>query len=276
VTYSTEIAKIEILPFAELYKISAGSETFYYTSFGDNVIFDGNTYATAGIKRSTFTFNEKLQAHSVKITMEPAQPLPRYISNSPTVPVIIEITRVFIHDLLAFKKIFVGDVIGVTLQEKTVEADCEGGSIIFRNKIPRILYQSFCNNTLYKSSQPGLPDCNVDPTSFLTSVLQADFTILNSTITASIFGSFPVDRFRNGEVVIDGTGDRRMITNHVGSVITLNIPFRTIDIDTAGFIDVFAGCDKSPGVCQTKFNNFANFQGFPYIPNNNPVLWGFR
>ncbi len=29
---------------------------------------------------------------------------------------------------------------------------------------------------------------------------------------------------------------------------------------------VYYGCDHTPGTCQSKFNNLANFRGFPYVP----------
>ena len=35
---------------------------------------------------------------------------------------------------------------------------------------------------------------------------------------------------------------------------------------------VTAGCDKSIGVCQSKFGNIANFRGFPHMPGNDFVV----
>jgi hypothetical protein len=29
---------------------------------------------------------------------------------------------------------------------------------------------------------------------------------------------------------------------------------------------IYYGCDHTPGTCQSKFNNLANFRGFPYVP----------
>jgi uncharacterized phage protein (TIGR02218 family) len=29
---------------------------------------------------------------------------------------------------------------------------------------------------------------------------------------------------------------------------------------------VYFGCDHTPGTCRSKFNNLANFRGFPYVP----------
>lgn len=35
---------------------------------------------------------------------------------------------------------------------------------------------------------------------------------------------------------------------------------------------VTAGCDKSPGACQSKFANIVNFRGFPHMPGNDRVI----
>lgn len=35
--------------------------------------------------------------------------------------------------------------------------------------------------------------------------------------------------------------------------------------------DIFAGCDKRSTICQSKFSNIANFQGFPHIPGNDAL-----
>jgi uncharacterized phage protein (TIGR02218 family) len=32
------------------------------------------------------------------------------------------------------------------------------------------------------------------------------------------------------------------------------------------------GCDKSFGTCQAKFDNVANFRGFPHVPGTDQVL----
>ncbi|UFK26773.1 gene transfer agent [Roseobacter phage RDJL6] len=45
-------------------------------------------------------------------------------------------------------------------------------------------------------------------------------------------------------------------------------PFPIVGATT---FDIFAGCDKRPDTCRTKFNNMVNFQGFPFIPGNDAL-----
>ena len=35
---------------------------------------------------------------------------------------------------------------------------------------------------------------------------------------------------------------------------------------TGDAFTVYAGCDHTQGTCQNRFNNLANFRGFPYVP----------
>jgi uncharacterized phage protein (TIGR02218 family) len=44
------------------------------------------------------------------------------------------------------------------------------------------------------------------------------------------------------------------------------------DIATGDTFTVTAGCDKSLDTCMARFNNVANFRGFPFIPGNDAVV----
>jgi uncharacterized phage protein (TIGR02218 family) len=44
------------------------------------------------------------------------------------------------------------------------------------------------------------------------------------------------------------------------------------DLVVGDQIKITAGCDRSAGVCQLKFNNFNNFQGFPHVPGEDWML----
>jgi hypothetical protein len=39
-------------------------------------------------------------------------------------------------------------------------------------------------------------------------------------------------------------------------------------------VTLTAGCDRTRATCVAKFNNLANFMGFPYIPTKNPYSSG--
>src|SRR3989304_3533267 len=135
-TYSDEIKKLQQGAFAEIYKITSGDETWYYTTYEKDVVFESNTYLSSPIKRSAFSFDEKLKSQRIKITAPLTDPLKRYIGNSPIEPTKIIITRVFIDNPAFFKIIFIGEIIGVTMLKGIADVDCESISLIFRQRLP--------------------------------------------------------------------------------------------------------------------------------------------
>ena len=50
-TYNENLAAQQQVGFPELYKFSFGNVTEYYTSWTENITFDGNIYRKAPIKR---------------------------------------------------------------------------------------------------------------------------------------------------------------------------------------------------------------------------------
>lgn len=263
-SYNSEIKSTEQKPFAELYQFSTGQSNYYYTSYETPITYLSQIYQPAAIKRSAFSFDDKISAARCKITMFASSPLKQYISNSPIEPTRIKITRVFPHDLTAVKVIFDGEVIRVTITKDVCEADCESVSVLFRNKLPNIVYQSYCNHALFDAG------CGINKETIKT---RTSVTVSGSTLVASAFDALADGYFTGGHVVTD-YGDARLITNHVGNTITLQVPFDA-RLVTGANVNAFPGCDKSVSTCIAKFNNKNNFLGFPYIPSNNPVLWGF-
>lgn len=272
-TYATEIKKVEMMPFAELFEITSGTRVFRYTSWEKDFTYGGNVYRAAVIKRSIPSEDESFKPSRMDLTMPVVSPVNEYIANTPLEPVRVNITRVFIHDETAYKVIFYGEVLGVAnLQagdQGIIQANLESGTIYFRNKIPRVVFQSYCNHVLYKLSETGRPGCNLAKELWKTT---ATVTILGNTISSSSFGTKPDDYFRGGHVETE-YGDFRYVTDHVGNLITLNVAFDA-RLSSGGTVFAFPGCDKSPVTCTEKFDNFENFQGFAYIPSNNPTIWG--
>ncbi len=61
------------------------------------------------------------------------------------------------------------------------------------------------------------------------------------------------------------TGATANIKAAVSGVMTLDIALQNAPSTGDAFV-VYQGCDHSQATCATKFNNLANFRGFPYIP----------
>lgn len=262
-SYKDEIKKIQQGSFAEIYKIKANDETWYYTSYEKTISFESNIYEKSPIKRGTITFDDRLKAQRIKISAPLVDPIKKYIGNSPIEPTEITITRIFIDNPAFFKAIFLGEIIGITMVKGIAEVDCESSSLIFKNKLPPYIHQAFCNNRLYDT------ECTVDPNNFKVT---APVTLSGNDLISTAFAEKPDGWFTNGHMKTT-YNDLRLITNHVGNTITLQIPFDS-RLVTGSTVTAFAGCSKQPSECRNKFVNFDNFKGMPFIPTNNPTVFG--
>ena len=68
--------------------------------------------------------------------------------------------------------------------------------------------------------------------------------------------------------------DFRWITLGETNTFNLHVPFDS-SVKPGVVLIAYQGCSKSAVDCKNKFNNIRNFNGCPYIPSDNPVLWGF-
>jgi len=66
-----------------------------------------------------------------------------------------------------------------------------------------------------------------------------------------------------------------MITNHVGGVITIQLPFDS-RLKVGNTVIVTPGCDRKRTTCDVKFLNLVNYVGMPEIPSHNPAVWGLE
>lgn len=263
-TYKDEIQKREQAKFAEIFDITQGADAWYYTSYEKPVIYLSQSYTPAPLKRSPLTYDKQLKSHRLKMTTKLLPLALRYIANAPAEPVRIKVIRFFIDSPANAKQIFDGEVTSVTFTTGVAEVEAESRSIIFRHKLPTWIYQAYCNNSLYDS------ECGITPVS---QKQETAVTISGSTLTSTLFGTFADHYFTLGHVIPKAFPDRRLITSHVGNVITLQFPFDSRLLDGAT-VEIYPGCDKKAATCQSKYSNFNNFKGFPYIPTNNPVVWG--
>jgi uncharacterized phage protein (TIGR02218 family) len=126
-------------------------------------------------------------------------------------------------------------------------------------KMPRNLYQPGCQHTLYGSG------CGANRVTFMESgtVSSATTNTITPTSLAQSAGYFDL-----GAVVMTSgvlNGELRTVKSWAGGVLKLVSPF-TIAPSAGDTFKVYPGCDKTLTTCQNKFNNKANFKGFPFIP----------
>ena len=160
-----------------------------------------------------------------------------------------------IGDVTLFKgRLGTVDQIGRTSAKLTVNSDL----VLLNIDMPRNLYQSTCLHTLYDSG------CTLVKNAFGTN------GTAGAGSTASIINWSGADpAYQQGSITFT-SGVNAGVTANVNTVaagvsLTLGYPLQSPPSPGDGFT-VYQGCDHTPGTCQSKFSNLANFRGFPYVP----------
>ncbi len=160
-----------------------------------------------------------------------------------------------IGSVLLFKgRLGVIDEIGRTSAKLNVNSDL----VLLDIDMPRNVYQPTCLHTLYDSG------CTLVKNAFGTSG-----TAGAGSTASAINWSGANANFQQGSITFT-SGANAGVTATVGSVapgssLKLLYPLESAPAAGDGFT-VYYGCDHTPGTCQSKFNNLANFRGFPYVP----------
>ena len=251
----------------ELYTFTSGATKYYYTShfyqfFNSS---DGQNYLPIPLQRSDFTLDSSLSDMTIDISCAASDLLswlPVAIKNQ---NVAIEIRRWFTADLSSSLLVFRGTISEVDGENGILDINCASFTDLFTKNIPRVYFQSSCNNQLF-DSVCGLVAASFAKTCTLSNIADA---VLTSTGFAT--PTPPVGQptwWQYGKCLWNG--QIRFITGQSGNTITLSYAFDGIALPAS--VVVYPGCDKLPATCAgSKFNNFTKFVGAPYIPMKDPV-----
>lgn len=243
----------------ELYDFAQGVNHYRFTSGDAAQVYLGNTYAANYIKRTQVDQSQEQEAGAVEIDIEMDNSMLTMFKNYlPDSEVTLTVFRNHRGDS-DFQPVFIGTVDSVQFSPGMAKLTCNSIFNKLKREVPYPRYQRQCNHMLY-SSGCGVVEGTFTVTGTLSAVSGAD-------ITSTTFGTKPNGWFNNGWVLW-GT-QRRFVLNHVGNVITTITPFAGISAGQS--VSAVAGCARSESDCIGKFNNIANFFGFPRIPQRTPM-----
>jgi len=94
--------------------------------------------------------------------------------------------------------------------------------------------------------------------------------VTNTILTAAEFGDQVDGWYDGGKIVIDNR--RRKILSHTGTSIIISRIIPGTAIGDA--FDVYAGCDRLPATCNSKFDNLLNCKAHPNIPHEDSNPFG--
>lgn len=145
------------------------------------------------------------------------------------------------------------DNVGRTSAEITVNSDL----VLLDIDMPRNLYAPHCQHVLFDSG------CALVKNSFGASGnagAGSTNTVINWSAAAPAYAQGTLT-FTSGA----NTGVTANVKAATSSALTLSYPLSSAPAAGDAFM-VYQGCDHTKATCHSKFNNLANFRGFPYVP----------
>lgn len=266
--YEDNLAAVQQSPVPEFFLFNASGTIERYTSYSSSLTFLGQYWTAASITRGGLKQDLNFGVTTLNITTPITPSIAKYIPNQPVEPIDVTIYRSHIDYLDQYDIFFRGKIKYVQLKGKLASAQCEAKNKYMAAKIPNIIYQSNCNHDIYDSG------CKVDE--FAYRRIANVSSIVGSKLYFSFTdggGSVATGYFTGGKVKYGN--DLRFITYATGAYLDLHIPFDSkVGVGTEVYI--FPGCDGNPSTCVGRYSNLDNFLGMPYIPETNPVVWGFK
>lgn len=143
----------------------------------------------------------------------------------------------------------------------------------------RLCWTRECPHFLYG------PGCDVDPADHevLGTVLSFSGTTLNVVVSIPYEDGYFRGGFVSWEANGPGTLQRRMIEEDTNVAIVLGPPavpahcsFQIMGIvdliEIGDTVKLYPGCNRTPTICDAKFNNLANYGGFDKMPGASPFV----
>lgn len=244
----------------ELYHFTQGTFHWYYTSFGTKQGFGGHLYLPETISSTALEQKTDDGEGSVDITVPDVNPVAqKFAAGMPALPIWVDLIRIQ-KGSNESGKYFRGQIALATFKAGRAEAvlKCKPPLSALGFKVPRNLYQAFCNHVHYRGG------CGLDMAAYTTQATLTD--IQGDWLFSPVFGELPDQWLTYGYVWYQDT--YRMIVSHAGTGIQVLAMAPGFKVGAA--VMACAGCDRRKDTCRDKFNNLVNFFGWYTIPNKNP------
>lgn len=166
-------------------------------------------------------------------------------------------------DWVAFWK---GRVSNAQSSRNQITLVCESVFTSLKRPGVRGKFSKQCRHSLYGRG------CNIDANDSASDAIWVEDEVTDVSadglvLTIPAAANYSDGYFLGGMIKSD-TDVYRFIRGHTGSQITISRAY--VDIVSSNTARLYPGCDRSMETCSSKFNNLANFGGFPHTPENNP------
>ena len=255
------------------FNFPAAQPLWRYTSFMDPVTMDGISFAAKPITYKSLKRATTLEQTTctIETILDPAGPFELYASGASELPLQVTISKTTLPDLPAPTVIFAGEIVTPSLTGRTIEATVSNFVTAFSRRLPRPAVQPRCNWALFAGGSCGLKKYNWQIIATIAALPASGKGVI--TLTGGGIGAAMTGFYAQGVLQL-GIGDSaqiRIITyDSSADANTRNIMVdRPVNAAAGNVVTLLPGCDRSVTTCQTKFNNYANFGGHPFVPARN-------
>lgn len=263
-----------------LYEFVQGEQSWRYTSAPDAYAWGGHDWLPSTVSHSDITQSNEMAKDSLSLRFprsddEASGFARQFLGYAPDIVTSVTIRRGHPADG-EFVVYWKGRVAGSKTTGALIAIECESVFTSLRRPGLRARFQRQCRHALYGRG------CNIDPESVAT-IGRA--LAMNGLVVQVPEAAASPNGWYLGGMLRAPDGALRLITRHAGDQVTLSRPLESLAAAIAGsgyglnygahyggaVVKLYPGCDHSLGAggCG-KFNNIANYGGFPWIPLKNP------
>jgi uncharacterized phage protein (TIGR02218 family) len=248
----------------KLFEFQLGTTYWRYCAGQIDVVYGGYTYSAIAVSHGDIVMSGDTQSDEMSVQISSAADVTDLFSGTPPSQSLAIRIRSKHHGDSEAPVIWTGIVKSSTRTSRAeVTFLCNSLLSTLTRSGLRLSWGRGCPHVLYDGS------CRVNPASYATAVQVQDMN--GNTLVSTGLAMLPDAYFAGGFLSFTGPWggtERRGIEYHVGTNIQLLSP--TDGISVGDWILVYPGCDRVTLTCQSKFNNLANYGGFPHLPVKSP------
>lgn len=267
------------IQFYQFLRSSGGVDIYWrYNTSDRDLVFSGNTYSATAISDGGMRFSGEAASTELEITMPITEAFCvdfRLGGSVPSDTVYLTIRRCHADDITgiddpapmvsAAAVVWVGTVTGLT-QINDIEARvrCAMLPASFQRSGLRQPWSRRCPHALYAAGT-----CKVNKATFVT---VATLSAVDGVTASSPSFDVLADGWFSGGFIeynlANGLLERRMVVKHAGP--DLRLLGTPAGLVVGAVVSAYPGCSRTTTDCINKFNNLANFGGFPHIRGRSP------
>jgi uncharacterized phage protein (TIGR02218 family) len=251
----------------ELYAFEGASATFRLTPHEFDVKIDAHLYERCPIERSALAIGAEAAKSALELRLPADHALVRHLLHASitgeTTAVWLRVAR---KDALSGSwsitgTRWMGRVLGVEVADDAARIRCESAQVSLKSIGLRRLYSRACSHVLYSTACGAVPIT----ASATVSEVSGRSVVLDGVVPATVANMLAGGWLQTPE------GARHMIVSEGIFNVELLYP---VQIAAGTSVTLTAGCDHSTATCASRFDNLANYGGFPFIPAKNPFSTG--